>query len=362
MTAAPTTDTPVAIVLARAKLEPAWRDVLRQTFDTFYLQVADWREKAGDIQVTALDQVAEMALARESRLGLRSIRVAAEHARKRLKANALEQGRCIDALYKVIEAEIAPLEDHLAAQESFADRYHEARRAELRAARAAKLAPYAAPPDGVDLAGLDDDAWRAVLFGARHAHEKRLETERVAREAAELEARSLADEREAQRVEHERVRAENDRLRAEAKARDDAAAEERCRAAQATRAAEDAARVERERVASAARAAKAEADRQADEDRRALEAERQRAAEAEARLTELRRLDDERQALTAAAKRPASARYTVLLAALHRLAVWGDGNDPQDWAEPQSTTIAREALAAVGEGRPQMMTTPTEAP
>jgi hypothetical protein len=204
---------------------------LRSAFEAMFSQAEEWARRAAEIQVTREDQTHEMRLARESRLGLRAIRIEAEKTRKRLKADSLLRSKAVDGLYNVIAAMIEPIEARLLEQESFAERAADGRRNALRDARESALRALGADPGTyADLGLMLEDTWLTVESTARRANEERKEEARRA-EAARVEAERIAAEKreaerqvalraEAERAERERAQvAENARLRAEADAR-----------------------------------------------------------------------------------------------------------------------------------------------
>src|SRR5688572_22665268 len=80
-------------------------------WDDYKQQAEKLKATAETLTVTNVSQVAEMKLARATRLTIKDLRVAITHKHKELKAGVLEEGRKIDAgkneLLKVLE----PLEE-----------------------------------------------------------------------------------------------------------------------------------------------------------------------------------------------------------------------------------------------------------
>lgn len=289
-------------------LEPESALAIRGAFGALFDQAAEWTRRAREIRVTSLDQKREMKLARESRLAVRDIRINAEHARKRLKADVVRRGKAIDGAANIIKDLLEPIEIYLLEQETFAERHEQARKDALRAAREEALralgtdpAPYA------NLGETDEETWATVLQDAKDAHAARLEAAREA-EAVRVEAeRIVAEKREAARIAKVKADAEraelerelieaNARLAAERDAIELRRQAERAAEREAADRAADEARLAREAVEEEARKARAEKERaerelaaeraRADAERRAEE-ERQAAAAAEARAAEL---------------------------------------------------------------------------
>lgn len=285
-------------------LEPESALAIRGAFGALFDQAAEWTRRAHEIRVTSLDQKREMKLARESRLAVRDIRINAEHARKRLKADVVRRGKAIDGAANIIKDLLEPIEIYLLEQETFAERHEQARKDALRAAREEALralgtdpAPYA------NLGETDEETWTVALQDAKDAHAARLEAAREA-EAVRVEAeRIVAEKREAAKVKADAERAEvrelieaNARLAAERDAIELRRQAERAAEREAADRAAEEARLAREAVEEEARKARAEQERaerelaaeraRADAERRAEE-ERQAAAAAEARAAEL---------------------------------------------------------------------------
>lgn len=229
------------VIVQESGLEPTKAQVLLENFSGYFELAAEWETKAKALVVTNETQVAEMKMAREGRLFLRSKRIDVENTRKKLKEQALREGKAIDGIANVLKAVIVPIEEYLDEQEHFAENKKKAE---------------------------------------EEAH--RLEAEKALREKEEKER----IEREA---EQERIRVENERLKKEAEEREVAAQKEREAAERKLEAerkkAEAKLQAEREanEKAMAEERAKAEAEREAE--RKKVEAERQaerKIAEAEA--------------------------------------------------------------------------------
>jgi hypothetical protein len=234
-------NTAIAIVVPeKDQLPPSLLSNIETGFKSAFEQAEKWRVQALAIQVTSLDQKAEMKLARTIRLELKTVRVNADKARKALKADALLMGRAIDGVYNLLEAAIVPMERHLDEQENFAERLAEAERMRLKAEREAALAPFLT--EGHQIPALDSmtaDQWEGYLADAKLLHEAKIEAARKA------EAERITRE-QAEAAEHERQRVELERLRKEAVEREAAAKAEREAAEKAQREADAKAKAERD--------------------------------------------------------------------------------------------------------------------
>lgn len=196
-------DTKLVALVKESNLEPSKALVLTTQFGDFFALAADWEMKAKALVVTDPSQVAEMKMAREGRLFLKHKRVDIENTRKRLKEESLREGKAIDGIANVLKALIAPIEEHLEAQETFVVRMEQERIRKEQEALAAKAAA-------------------------------EVEAKRIADEKAEKERLARLEE------ENRRIAEENRRLREEAAVRNRAAEEERAKLAEAERRAREA--------------------------------------------------------------------------------------------------------------------------
>lgn len=239
--------------------------VVRAAFDPFTAMAEEWMAKAQRIHVTSIEQTEEMDLARESRLGLRKVRVSVEHLRKDLKADLLVRGREIDRIAGALAEKILPVEAHLREQEEFAARHEAARLDTIRTARGDELRALGTDPAlYTDLAHVSADGYAQILAIAQRAHAARVEETRLAEIAKAEEAQRIAAAEEAERLERVRQAEENARLKAEVEAHEAIIRAEREAAAEALRLEreererqdairEEALRIEREAAAAIAR-------------------------------------------------------------------------------------------------------------
>ncbi len=311
----------LSVVVRESGLEVESAKNVLETFVPLLKQADEWRKKVAGLVVTDVSQVAEMKLARDSRLALKEIRVNAEKARKRLKEDSLRRGKAIDGAYNIVEFIIAPLEKELQAQEDFVKNKELERKAALKEARSSVLVPLLLSPHelvGLVLEDMTPETFQQLVDFkqaasiARAEGARRIEADRIAREHDEA-------------VERERIRVENERLKAEAAEKEKALQAERARvdreraeAAEATRqenlrqqalreVERQKAETERKRI----EAEKAELQRKADAEKAALQKKLDEAAAIErtrkAEELEKARLEAEARAKQAEAERKAAA-------------------------------------------------------
>ena len=205
------------VVIDQNGLEQETRIALKNAFDPFYLQTAEWKQKAEGLVVTDATQVQEMAEAREARLALKDIRVNVEKKRKELKEDSLRKGKAIDSIANVLKDLITPIEGHLELQEKFVEIQQEAARKELKLKRSQELGQYGTNPDFYQLADMSEEEYQAILDAAIYMANKKKEDERKAEEARQEAARLAEEKRKADEAERIRLAEENKKLKAQVK-------------------------------------------------------------------------------------------------------------------------------------------------
>ncbi len=191
-------------VIESTGLEVPKAKILKDIFGTFYDKAKEWEAQAKTLVVTDASQTDKMALARDARLAIREVRIAAEKARKSAKEESLKEGKAIDKIGNFIKDLIEPIEAHLDEQEHFVERQKEARKDVLEKDRTAKLSPFVQDLTVYDLREMTDQAFDQLLQGFVAGAE--------AKKKADKEA---ADKAEADRIEAKRIKDENDKLKEE---------------------------------------------------------------------------------------------------------------------------------------------------
>lgn len=224
-------ETPNLELMQRADVPAVW--------ETFREKLTKLKATAETLTVTDVTQLAEMKLARATRLTLKNLRLEIETKRKELGEEALRRKQKIDLDARCLKELIEPLEVRLLEQENFIE-FETARIERVkRDDRTKELTPYLSGPPAVDLGKMSGADYSALLNDSKAAHVARLERERKEKEAGEAAAKAERERIEAQRVENERLKKEAKEREAEIKKEREAATAER-------KAAEEIARKERE--------------------------------------------------------------------------------------------------------------------
>jgi hypothetical protein len=304
----------LSLLVKSSGLAPEKQNEIGQTLNRFFEKATEWTAKVDTIKVTDPTDTITMSMAREGRLGLRSMRLEAEklvkekrdHVKSLMADFQLEDNLWLKSGQMMV-LQFKHLEDKLEMQEKFAERYAAQQRERLKAERLAILAPLGITAgDGLDT--MAEARFKAIVMGLK----AQIQAEKD--EAERLEAERLA-KIQRDKEDRERIEAENARLKAERYAIELKAKQEREKAeveriererviAKEKAETEAVARVERERIN--AERAESEAKLKAERDRIA-ELERIAKAKEDAELEAIRksefiRVENEKAAKLAAAK------------------------------------------------------------
>jgi hypothetical protein len=237
------------------------------------------------LKVTSEDQTEQMATARQCRLQLKEIRVEAEHIRKRVKEQALREGKAIDGMANIIKAMIVPAEEFLEQQEKFSENMATERRRVRIQERSMKLLQYMSESSlqAYNYADLTEEDFGDLLVNVKAAYDKRIADEKAAAEADRLAAEQAEKERREREEADQKARIEAEKQAAVERERREAAEAEAARQR----------KIADEKLAKE-RAAREKLEREAQEREKAAAVEKRRLEEEEAE-----RLETERRAAAA---------------------------------------------------------------
>src|SRR3990167_280317 len=120
------------VIVKESGLDTTKAKYILENFQNYFEIASEWEAKAKMLKVTNASQVTEMKMAREGRLFLKEKRIDIEKARKRLKEEAMREGKAIDGIANVLKAVIEPIENYLDRQEHFVEIEEEAKREAIR--------------------------------------------------------------------------------------------------------------------------------------------------------------------------------------------------------------------------------------
>lgn len=310
--------------------------------------VADLRDKYMGLKIDGLNDRKGFDAVHDARMIVKRARVDVEKTREQLKKESLERGRRIDAEAKRVTALLAPIEEHLEAEETAVTTERERIKAAAEEQRKAKVKARFAALQALGYTGdlmavpeMTDDEFVTTMGAAREAKAERdrmaeEERQRQAAEQARLkqleeqeaadrakleesERQRLAAEAEERRKETERLAAERAELDRQRKAQDEEQASVR-REHEAERA-----KIEAERRAVELEKAKQEAAQKAREEaerEHAIKVAREKAeAAAEAKRMAEKAKADEAVRLKAEAERPQRDKLIAVALAVLRVEV-----------------------------------------
>ena len=222
---------PILELVTGAGLKGERAVAVASVFESFEQQAEQWLTDAKKINVTDITQVADMKLARESRLKLKHIRGLVEKKRVDLKADINTRGNAIQAAANHLRDIFKDMESHLQESEDFEKRYLADLRATQLVARTEEVMQLGGNPQMFNLPAMNDEQFAECIQGLKDqaaAKAQREADEKAAADKAEAdrnerlrvaEAERIAAEKEAE-VEKKRIADENERLKAEAAERD----------------------------------------------------------------------------------------------------------------------------------------------
>jgi septal ring factor EnvC (AmiA/AmiB activator) len=255
------------------------------TYPVLVEKISELSAEYMPLRVNGLDDAKGLKIVHAARMEVKNLRVSVEKRRKELKDESVKYGRQVDAAAKALTDLLAPIEDHLQAEEDAVENEkarikaaaEEAKRLKLQK-RLEDMLAYGIvfKPDWAE--AMTDEAWASELKNAKTQFEIR-QAEIVAQaEQQKRDAEALAAERERlasiqkqQEAEAARLRAEQQKIEAEKEATRRAAELEKAKAEAA----------EKARVETEQRIAREAAEKQAAAERKAA----QEKADAEAKET-----------------------------------------------------------------------------
>jgi len=203
---------------------PEDKMMLLSKYKAYFDQLKAYEDTADSIIVNDVTDTEAMKIAGTARKELVKVRTGADKLRKELKANSLNYGRGVDAVYNVIETKTKAIEETLREKEEFKKRIKEAERAEKIRFRHQTLLQNGIDPElyNIEL-GTDEQFEHLVKTSiiARDAEKARLEAEEKAKIEAERIAKETEEKARIEREENEKkIREENEKLRLEAQERE----------------------------------------------------------------------------------------------------------------------------------------------
>jgi len=230
-------------------------------------------------------------IARENRLKIVKIRTGSESIKDERKKVLLAEGNLIQSAFNLVKDACILTESEYEEVEKHQERVEAQKRAELKSARIALLAPFETDTEFLPLDIMDEEKFQALLSREKESFEA-VKAKREQDEKDRIEAERKAEEARLAEIEAEKQRqierdAENERLKKEAEIREAELAKERAEAA---------------KIAEAKQAEIDKANAEADRIRKELEAKQ--LAEENERLAKIAEQEEKEAAAKALLKAP----------------------------------------------------------
>lgn len=267
---------------------------LKDSFVPLLDQAEEWKAKALSLVVTDESQKEEMAQAREARLVLRDIRIAADKKRVELKQESILYGKAVQGMYDIIKFVVVPPEKHLQKQEDFVKIQEEKRREKLKEDRLSELEPYSQfIPHGLDWGTMDEEDYHNIIGGAKLRKKDEEDAIKKAEEIRLAEEKRKVGEQEKIRKENEKLKKEREVLEVQRKKEKAAAKRDEARRKKEQEI-ENKKREEEAKKGEAKRKAdQAAAEKMWEKNREVIEKERKKVAEAQAKVKADRKKEKE---------------------------------------------------------------------
>ena len=167
--------------------------------------------------------------ARDLRLKIAKVRTDADKARKGAKAEYLRANNAIQGAYNAVEYATKSKEEKLLVIEKHLEIIEQERKAKLKEERELALVKYEVETEHINLGEMNLEVWTSYFEGVKLQHEnkiaaeKKVESDRVAKEKAEREEQERI-RKENEQLKRDVEKARKEREEAEAKARKEAEA------------------------------------------------------------------------------------------------------------------------------------------
>lgn len=254
---------------------------VRKVFSPFFDGVEEVKEACLSIKIDSVEQAEAMAQAREFRLNLKKLRVAAEKEKNALKEQPLRKCQAIDAVFRYLVSEVKPLEEHLENQEKYALLKEESRKAELETKRKKLLDEVDGDYEFVDLKEMPEENFETYLLNATQNFKAKKEREAAEEAERERLAKEEAERQEAMRIENERLKKEAEEKEALLKEEREKAEAEKAEIEAQHQAKLDKERKEKEALEAELKKKKEEAEQKEKEERERIKADEEAKKRAE---------------------------------------------------------------------------------
>lgn len=233
-------------IIEETGLELSKSTAIQNAFGNFYSKIAEWKSELPSVTVTAYDQGEKILKARELRLEVRTARLEITKLHKELKADALKEGRAIDAVKNFALSELEPLEEAFRLNENYIAIQEELRLSKLKSERMDIMREFESvlPIHQTAYEVMSEEDFQSQVKMGKIAMKMREEEEAEARKAEEERLRMEEQERQ-KAIEEQKAIAEKARAEAEQARKDAEEARKKAEETEAQRKAEREAEMKR---------------------------------------------------------------------------------------------------------------------
>lgn len=132
-------ETQLAVIVKDSGMSKSEAQTMLEQFSEYFKIASEWEQKAKTIVVTDVSQKAEMKMAREGRLFMKSTLVEVEKTRKKLKDESLRKCQNIDSIARILKNILTPIKEHYENQEKFIEIAENKAKEERKVTREATL-------------------------------------------------------------------------------------------------------------------------------------------------------------------------------------------------------------------------------
>lgn len=192
------TNTELAVITEKSGLEKKTTDEIAKKFSQFFTTAKQWKQKIEGLQITSVEQKAEMKMARDARLFLKNTRIVAEKEKDSMRlvikektAKYVAEDKFVVECFRLVETAFKNIEKIAQDKEDFAEKLEQERKDKLKAERIEILTPLSEfVPMGLNLADMSEDDFSKLVNGAnlqkeaKEQADKKAELEAIERENA----------------------------------------------------------------------------------------------------------------------------------------------------------------------------------
>jgi hypothetical protein len=193
------TNTELSVITEKSGLEKKTTDEIAKKFSEFFTTAKEWKQKIEGLQITSVEQKAEMKMARDARLFLKNTRILAQKEAdimrliiKERMAKDVSEDKFVVECFRLVENAFKNIEKIAQDKEDFAEKLEQERKDKLKAERIEILTPLSEfVPMGLNLADMSEDDFSKLVNGANLQKEAKEQADKKLQEENELKEQKV---------------------------------------------------------------------------------------------------------------------------------------------------------------------------